>query len=150
MHTQARVFIRTALVYLVVAFTVGGLYLLNQGLDFNADIGVLLYPYYHLLMVGWATQLICGVAVWMFPPLTREQPRGNERLGWFVYAALNLGLLLRVVGEPLQAWRGGWGWMLAAAAILQALAIWAFVFAIWPRVKGKPIFKPKTTPGEVK
>ncbi len=150
MHTQARVFIRTALVYLVVAFMVGGLYLLNQGLNFSGKIGALLYPYYHLLMVGWVTQLICGVAVWMFPPLTRERPRGNERLSWFVYGALNAGLLLRVIGEPLQAWYGGWGWMLAASAILQVLAIWVFVIAIWPRVKGKPIFKPKTTPSEVK
>ena len=150
MRTQERVFIRTALLYLVAAFLVGGLYLLNQGLNFSPKIGVLLYPYYHLLMVGWATQLICGVSIWMFPPLSREQPRGSERLGWFVDAALNLGLLLRVIGEPLQAWFGGWGWMLAVAAILQTLAIWAFVFAIWPRVKGKPIFKPKTEISEVK
>jgi hypothetical protein len=143
MHTQARFFIRTALVYLVAAFSLGGLYLLNQGLEISPRINNLLYPYYHLLMVGWATQLICGVAVWMFPPLTRERPRGDERISWVAYGALNIGLLLRVFGEPLQAWYGGLGWMLAASAVLQTLAIWAFVIAIWPRVKGKPIFKPK-------
>ncbi len=48
-------------------------------------------------MLGWATQLIGGVALWMFPPLSREQPRGDERLGWFAYGALNGGLLLRAV-----------------------------------------------------
>jgi hypothetical protein len=148
MHTQARFFIRTALVYLVAAFSLGGLYLLNQGLAISPRIGALLYPYYHLLMVGWATQLICGVAVWMFPPLTRERPRGDERVTWFAYGALNLGLLLRVAGEPLQAWYGGWGWMLAVSAVLQTLAIWAFVIAIWPRVKGKPIFKTKAKSSE--
>lgn len=148
MHTQARFFIRTALIYLVAAFGLGGLHLLNQGLAISPRIGALLYPYYHLLMVGWATQLICGVAVWMFPPLTRERPRGDERIGWFAYGALNLGLLLRVVGEPLQAWYGGWGWALAVSAVLQTLAIWAFVFAIWPRVKGKPIFKTKAKASE--
>jgi hypothetical protein len=30
------------------------------------------------------------------------------------------------------------GWALAISALLQVLAIWAFVAAIWPRVKGRP------------
>jgi hypothetical protein len=140
MYTQARYFIRTALAYLLAAFLVGGLVLVNQGLALDGRIGTLLPVFYHLLMVGWATQLICGVALWMFPPLSREQPRGDERLGWFTYASLNLGLLLRVIGEPLQSWRPAvWlGWVLALSALLQVLAIWTFVAAIWPRVKRRP------------
>ena len=140
MHTQARYFIRTALLFLLAAFLVGGLVLINQGLALDGRIGLLLPVFYHLLMVGWVTQLICGVALWMFPPHSREQPRGDQRLGWFTYAALNSGLLLRVVFEPLQAlWRAPWiGWALALSALLQVLAIWAFVAAIWPRVKGRP------------
>ena len=75
--------IRTALAYLLAAFVVGGLVLVNQGFNLDGRIGALLPVFYHLLMVGWVTQLICGVALWMFPPLSREQPRGDERLGWF-------------------------------------------------------------------
>ncbi len=71
MYTQARYFIRTALVYLLAAFVVGGLVLLNQGLAIDGRIGALLPVFYHLLMVGWVTQLICGVSLWMFPPLSR-------------------------------------------------------------------------------
>ena len=143
MYTQARYFIRTALAYLLAAFLVGGLVLVNQGLALDSHIGTLLPVFYHLLMVGWATQLICGVALWMFPPLSREQPRGDERLGWFTYAMLNAGLLLRVIGEPLHTWRSApsLGWVLALSALLQVLAIWAFVAAIWPRVKGRPTAK---------
>lgn len=138
MHIQARYFIRTALIYLLAAFVVGGLVLINQGLDFNHRIWALLPVFYHLLMIGWATQLICGVALWMFPVYSKQQPRGDERLGWFTYGALNAGLLLRVIFEPLRTWSGGWGWTLALSAVLQVLAIWAFVIAIWPRVKGRP------------
>ena len=140
MHTQARFFIRTALACLLAAFIVGGLVLINQGLALDPRIGALLPVFYHLLMVGWSTQLICGVALWMFPPRSREQPRGDERLGWFAYITLNAGLLLRVIGEPLNTWSPAlWlGWALALSALLQVLAIWAFVFAIWPRVKGRP------------
>jgi hypothetical protein len=141
MHTQARFFIRTALAYLLAAFVVGGLVLANQGLALDSRIAALLPVFYHLLMVGWVTQLICGVALWMFPPLSRERPRGDERLGWFTYGALNTGLLLRAIFEPLHAWLPApWlGWPLALSALLQVMAIWAFVAAIWPRVKTRPV-----------
>lgn len=141
MYIQARYFIRTALIYLLAAFLTGGLLLAGQGLALNSAIEVLTPVFYHLLMVGWATQLICGVALWMFPVLSRERPRGDERLGWLTYGALNAGLLLRVIGEPLHAWRPSpWtGWALALSALLQTLAIWAFVFAIWPRVRGRKL-----------
>lgn len=139
MYPQARFFIRTALAYLLASFLVGGLVLINQGLALDSRIGALLPVFYHLLMVGWVTQLICGVALWMFPPLSRERPRGDERLGWLTYAALNAGLLLRVIFEPLHTWlpRPWNGWPLALSALLQVLAIGAFVVAIWPRVKGR-------------
>ncbi|MFN8569807.1 MAG: hypothetical protein U0Z44_20270 [Kouleothrix sp.] len=143
MYTQARYFIRTALIYLLAAFVVGAIVLINQALEIDGRIGALLPVFYHLLMVGWITQLICGVSLWMFPPLSRQQPRGDERLGWFTYGALNTGLVLRAIFEPLHTWLpGGWyGWMLAPAALLQVLAIWSFVAAIWPRVKGRPTMK---------
>lgn len=139
MYPQARYFIRTALIYLMVSFLLAALILANQGLGFAPRIATLLPVFYHLLMVGWITQLICGVALWMFPPLSRERPRGDERLGWITYGALNAGLLLRVIGEPLQSWfpQPAFAWMLAISALLQVVAIWSFVLAIWPRVKGR-------------
>jgi hypothetical protein len=95
--------------------------------------------YYHLLMVGWATQLIFAVAHWMFPRHTREQPRGNE--GWmgFVFFTLNGGLLVRAVSEPMasQSPTPFWAQMLGVAALLQWLAGMAFILAIWKRVKEK-------------
>ncbi|HMQ32441.1 MAG TPA: hypothetical protein PKD53_17040 [Chloroflexaceae bacterium] len=140
MYLQARVFIKTALGLLLASVLLGALLLANQGLRLHSGLGALLPVYYHLLMFGWATQLICGVALWLFPPLAPERPRGDERLGWFAYGALNGGLALRAVAEPLQALQPSpWSaWGLAAAALLQVLAVWAIVFALWPRVKGRP------------
>lgn len=51
-------------------------------------------------MVGWVTQMIIGVAFWMFPKYTRERPRGSEALAWITYVLLNVGLLLRAIAEP--------------------------------------------------
>lgn len=148
MYRQARIYIRTALIYLLLASTVGALLLLNQGLALDGRIGALQPVFYHLLMVGWATQLIGGVALWMFPPYTRAQPRGNETLGWLAYVALNIGLICRVAGEPLLAW-GVRDWaalLLAASAILQVAAVWLLVFQLWPRVKGRITPLPAGTP----
>jgi len=78
-----------------------------------------------------------GVVYWMFPKFSMEKPRGSERLGWATFWLLNAGLVLRAVGEPVVAFRPGSaaGWLVAASAILQMLAGWAFVANTWGRVK---------------
>lgn len=93
----------------------------------------------HLLAVGWLTQLIFGVALWMFPKYSLQNPRGPEWLGWAGYGLLNAGLLLRVTAEPavILSAGSGWGWALVAAAVLQWLGGLAFVAALWSRVKAK-------------
>ncbi len=130
-----RLFIRTALAYFAAALVVGVLTVAGPGLPVAA--AGLRPVYFHLLMVGWVTQLIVGVALWMFPKHSRERPRGSDVLSWATYIPLNVGLLLRAVAEPLTATRrgNGWGWLLAASALMQMLAGWAFVANVWARVK---------------
>jgi hypothetical protein len=96
-----------------------------------------LWPtYVHLLVLGWLTQLIFGVAYWMFP---RPLPQGfhGERLGWPTYWLFNTGLLLRIVGEGSRAAGREMTAVLVAAAMLQLIAGWSFVLMIWPRVRGR-------------
>jgi len=42
-----------------------------------------------------------------------------------------------VIGEPLAAVRSDWGagWVLALSALLQLIGGWAFISAVWPRVR---------------
>lgn len=102
-------------------------------------LGALEPVYFHLFMLGWVLQLIFGVAWWMFPILSREKPRGNEAIGWVVFYALNSGLILRAVAEPMRnlSTAGVWQVLLVISAVLQMIAGWTFVICIWPRVKGK-------------
>jgi hypothetical protein len=134
-----RLFVKTALVYFVAALIVGiavTLPALRSSLPF---LGGLTPVYFHLFMVGWVTQLIAGVAYWMFPKFTRTQPRGSDRLAWATYLLLNAGLLLRVVAEPALGVSALplWGWLVALAAVLQWAGGMAFVANTWPRVKEK-------------
>jgi len=146
MYPQARFFIKTALVNLCAAFLLGAILLINQALNLDARINAWHYAFYHLVAVGWITQLIGGVALWMFPPLSRERPRGDERVAWFAYGALNVGLWLRVIAEPLNqiAPAAIFGALLIMSAILQTLAAWCIVVALWRRVKGAS--PPRTVP----
>lgn len=133
MPKLTRFFIKTSFVYLILALMTGIILTLPGG----SPVKGLFAPYLHLLTFGWLTQLIFGVAVWMFPKYSKEQPRGPEWLGWSTFALLNTGLILRVVFESLGSEYPSIfsGWMLAAAALLQWLAGVAFVVNTWTRIR---------------
>jgi hypothetical protein len=139
MPLLTRWYIRSAFVYLAAALLLAILLALPLSMNVPVFIRAMNPAYFHLFLVGWVTQMIFGVIFWMFPIITRAQPRGNERLGWASYILLNVGLLLRVVAEPLTTVRSetGVGWLLAVSALLQWLAAVLFVILAWPRIKDK-------------
>ena len=139
-----RCFLKTAMVYFVASSCLGGYLLVAVGLR-HAASPVWQPVYWHMLLVGWLMQLIFGVAFWMFPPPagkprpTHPPPQRFPALAWFTYAALNGGLLLRVVVEPWHGIRphSGLGWLLVVSAVLQVAAGWTFVITIWSRIRGR-------------
>lgn len=137
MPTLTRWFIKSSMVYLIAALLLGFILALHGLRPLASFVGLLQPGYVHLFVVGWVTQMIFGVLYWMFPIITRAQPRGRPWLGWATYVLLNVGLLLRVVGEPLvgAAPQSGGGWLLVASAVLQWFAGLFFVINSWPRVK---------------
>ncbi len=137
MPPLTRWFIKTGLLYLVVALLAGVLVAAGGAVRLPYPFGSLNMLHIYMLMIGWLTQLIFGVANWMFPVFSREQPRGNITLGWAAYALLNAGLLLlilselsAVLGRPMPAW------LAATAALSLFLAALCFVLNTWRRVKG--------------
>ncbi len=141
MPPLTRWYIRTSFVYLILALLLGAV-LGAQAMGVLDTHSLSLYPtYLHMLAEGWITMLIIGVAFWMFPKYSLDQPRGSLRLGWAGYILLNAGLLLRLVSEPVI---GGaltqapvWATLLTIAAFLQWLGGMAFVVNTWARVKEK-------------
>ena len=138
MPTLTRWFVKTSFIYLALALIAGLLIEIQSTLQLTA-LGGLFPVYIHLFVLGWITQLIFGVVFWMFPKYSSEQPRRSEALGWWTYALLNLGLILRVVAEPIHSTQANpfSGWILVISAILQFLAGLGFVVNSWGRVKVK-------------
>ena len=136
MPLLSRCFLKTAMLYFVASSCLGGYLLVGIGLQ-RPSPAVLQPVYWHMLLVGWLMQLIFGVAYWMFPRHPTRQAQRHSVLGWLIYVALNVGLLLRVVVEPWHGMRPHplLGWLLVPSAVLQVAAGWGFVITIWPRIR---------------
>jgi len=123
----SRWFAATALVSLVAGLVVG---VVAAASGAASRIPALEAVRIHLLVVGWLTGLVVGVAHWLFPR------RGSDAPLWVVYGLLYGGLLLRVVSEPARLSTGGtaWGGALVLSALAQAAALSVFAAVLWPRV----------------
>lgn len=135
MPTISRVLIRTSGAYLAAAALLGVLLAVPSGLPVSPPVG--LEPaQLHLLVVGWITQLIFGVALWIFPRRGGDHRIAAGPLTWAAYAALNGGLLLRLVAEPWLAAEPSSVWArgtLAASAAGQWGAVIYFAARLWSR-----------------
>ena len=129
-----RLFIKTALVYLVLGVLAGAWMLLRQAGLPLPEVENLYTVHIHLLGVGFFLMMVCGVAFWMFPRKTGEtrEQAARDPLGWASYCLITVGLAVRCLALLLPAVFGGV--MLAASAFLQAGGVLAFAVAIWPRV----------------
>jgi hypothetical protein len=127
MPTLSRYFIKTAFLNLLLGLS------LSLFISLQPTFAYLRPIYIHEITIGWLSQLIMGVAYWMFPKFSKEAPRGNEKLSWAVFGLLNLGLLFRAIGEGFPML--GLGWMLVLSALCLFLAGWGFVLNTWTRVK---------------
>jgi hypothetical protein len=140
MPPLARIYVKAAFVYLIAAFALGALMMLDQWLGFSRWLRTVYFSQLHLLLVGWITQLAIGVAYWIFPRYLKEQdphPRGSDALAWAVFLCLNAGLLLRFLFEPFYL-MGPSPWLaalIALSGVLQAAAAVGFGWLIWGRVR---------------
>jgi hypothetical protein len=134
MPTLTRWFIKSGIVCLVAALTLA-VAMQSPLVKWAPFLRVIWPTYLHLLVVGWLTQLIFGVALWLFPKHPRGKPRGGDELAWGSFLLLNVGLLLRLIAEPRAALGRDAAILLLASSLAQLLAGWAFVLNIWPRVR---------------
>lgn len=133
--------VRLSLLWLLAGFLIGGAMLIDRELPGQWRLWA--QPTHgHMLFVGWFLQFALGIAYWLLPrKRTAERPQGYDlRLAQIAVAALNIGLICRVIGEPLErSGHQGNGTLviLACSALLQIAAALIFVSQIWPRVAAR-------------
>lgn len=142
-----RLFLKSGLIFFLVSLLIG----------ITSHVSAMYFPaiiplFWHTLTLGWITQIIMGVSMWMFPGRVKEESFQNQRFGWIAFGGLNLGLLLRVTAEPLLylSPEGIWDAVLIISAILQFIGVISYVLEIWPRVISQKKRREKKTKGEIK
>jgi hypothetical protein len=82
MPPLSRWYIKAAMIYFVAALILGALQGLQGSLQLHPVVAASGPAYVHLLVVGWITQMIFGVAYWMFPKYAPPPaaPRGNDTI----------------------------------------------------------------------
>lgn len=125
MPPLTRWYIKLALGYFVAALA-GGVWQAAGGPLWLTPVTI------HLLVVGWLTGTVFGVAYWMFPKYSKASPRGPRAVTLPTFVLFQAGMVLRVLGEPHAV-----PVLLVMAAVCQWLAALGFVATIWPRVKAR-------------
>lgn len=129
-----RLFIKSGLIFFLISLIVG-VFTQIESLNFGGMVPV----FWHSLTVGWITQIIIGVSMWMFPGRVKEESFNNQKWGWMAFLFLNVGLTLRLLAEPIliisenQAWK----LILVISAAFQFVGVSSYVREIWPRVMSK-------------
>src|SRR6185312_2309656 len=139
MPIESRLFVKTSLVALVLAFLWGAAMAIAESAGL-AIPGIWAVEHAHLAFVGWLVNIVIGIALWMLPLARDVYPstsgRYPRRLPYVVYGLLNAGLLLRIVSEPLLAGGAVAQGALALGSVAQAAAIVVFAYVAWHRVRG--------------
>jgi len=137
----SRLFLLTALFFLLLGFTFGAVVLLTKAGLFP-PWGYALLPL-HIVATGegWVLLMIMGVAYWIFPRFQGGGVRGREREARLAWICLTGGLTLRLIGYGfrgrVQVETGG--------ILLEFLGILFFLYHILPRIK--PVSKTFITKG---
>jgi hypothetical protein len=141
MPHESRIFVKAGLIYLALAFGLGGILLLLEALGLPVPY-VLTIEHAHLGAEGWLVNTVIGIALWMLP-LNRErfpatQGRYPPNRTYACFFLLNGGLALRLLAEPWYQLDGRPALaaaFLAVAAIVQPASIVLFVTIAWQRVR---------------
>jgi len=136
MPKVTRWFIRAGILYFIAGVALA---LLSEVPGFTAA-PLLLPVYWHMLVMGWITQVIMGVSIWMFPRKYRDREKRESLLSWLAFWLLNSGLILRFLAEPfipLIQNSTSITIIILTSSILQVSAVIAYILEIWPRLEPK-------------
>lgn len=130
----SRTFIKAGMVFFALSM------IASLAIEMGSQIIPGLIPlFWHMLMVGWITQIIFGVSIWMFPGRNREEGFKAQLWGWLTFAFLNTGLVFRIIAEPMSVGNAAAAWrvMLVFSAVLQVMAVGFYIIEMWPRIMSK-------------
>lgn len=134
----SRIAIRSAALNMIVGLALWSLSSLFAAGSWAALATAVAIPGIHLVVMGGLTQMVFGVAWWMFPVRKKDRGRGSPIVAAVAWFAINTGSYARLAGSVSLALGheiAGRA-LLGAAAIILPLAPLAFAAMILGRIRG--------------
>lgn len=134
MPTVSRTFVKSGMVFFVLSLVAALLLEID-----TIALSSLMPLFWHMLMLGWITQIIMGVSIWMFPGRNREEGFWNQKWAWLTLIFINTGLVLRLIAEPAIGYSEMqlWSILLVGSAVLQVAGGMTYLIEMWPRIMSK-------------
>src|SRR5215208_7246271 len=102
MHSLVRLYIKTAVGFLIAGLLLGGYLLARRELRGVAATPYEISAHTHVILVGFVMTMILGVALWLFPRPAKEDAQYRPALAIAAYWLLTLGTVVRTLGELLR------------------------------------------------
>ena len=131
MEWFVRAFLKASLAWLALGVTLG------VAMAAHPNWTVYMAAHMHMLLLGFVTMMIFGVAYHVIPRFTGNALHNREAAGvhWWLS---NAGLALMVCGFVTRVWWPGSGTIvLATGGTMSALGAYIFVYLIWRTVDGR-------------
>lgn len=137
MHTNARRFVKTGIVFLFVGLALGGWILVERELLGLAPSRHMISAHAHAVQLGFVMFLILGVALWLFPKAPAGDSRYRPRRIVGAYVVLTLATAVRIAGEVARAWSSAppLRWVVAVAGLAQIAGFGVYFWTMWPRIR---------------
>ena len=130
MEWFVRTFLKASLAWLALGVTLG------VAMAAHPNWTVYLPAHMHMVLLGFVTMMIYGVAYHVIPRFTGH-PLHNRRAAGVHWWLSNVGLAMMVCGFVTRVARPGMGTVvLATGGTLSALGAYTFVYLIWRTVDG--------------
>ena len=125
--------VRSALVALVVGFSIGAIMLIGKGIGAFGGLSAGIPIHVELVVLGWMVQLAMGVALWILPRFGARGPGRGAAWSWVAWALWNGGIVFVVAGA------GGAPVVQLIGRLIELGAAIAFGAAVWSRVRASGI-----------
>lgn len=137
MYSLVRRYIKTAIAFLALGIVIGVWMLVRRELYGQLASPFETSAHTHALLVGFMMEMICGVALWLFPRPEKGDVRYSPRVTEAAYWLLTLGTLARVAAELARpALAPLWlRWTIVVAGVGQALGLLLFFYTMWSRIR---------------
>jgi heme/copper-type cytochrome/quinol oxidase subunit 1 len=136
-YSLVRRYIKTAIGFLALGIVIGVWMLVRRELYGRFASPFETSAHTHALLVGFMMEMICGVALWLFPRPEKGDVRYNPTLAEVAYWLLTIGTLARVAAELIRPATASamLRWTIVVAGFGQAIGLLVFFYTMWSRIR---------------